>query len=187
MFTRDVYRDQQAPAFALLAVTIRKYGLSILEEEAEFLRMEINRDYDVRLSDLQNDKLQAAINILLTDHFEYDWRVFETCCHLLSNQPTEFDVLNPLEAEQIAIGVAEARLIKSEILDEDEALIFGDEVRAYVGHIFYEYGLHKAPKIFPTAIMPNSVPVNDVTKNEALTELYQTHLEIILDYMDKLS
>lgn len=187
MFTRDVFKDQSAPAFALLAVTIRKYGLSILEEEAELLRSEIDRDYDIRLSDLQSDKLQAAINILLTDHFEDDWRVFETCCHLLSNQPTEHDVLNPLEAEQIAIGLAEARLIKSEILATDEAILFGDEVRAYAGHIFYEYGFHKAPSIFPTAIMPSSVPADDVEKNEALNELYTVHLDYVLDYFEKIN
>jgi len=187
MFTKDVYKDEQAPAFALLAVTLRKYGTAILEEEPEFIRMQIENDYLLKLSDLQSDKLQAAITIMITDHFQEDWRVLETCCHLLSNQPVEHDVLNPLDPEQLAIGLAEFRLIKADTQDDNDQTIFSDEVRAYIGHIMHEYGFHRAPSLFPIAIMPASAPADDVEKNEALNEVYRVHIEYVLDYLSRIT
>jgi hypothetical protein len=186
MFTKDVFKDEKAPAFALLTVALRKYGFDILDEEAELLRLQIERDYDIKLSDLQSDKLQAAIIVLHTDHFEYDWRVFETICHLFNNAECHHDVLDPLEAEEIPVALAEVAMIKSSI-EPKEDLDYGDEVRAYAGHIFYEYGLHKAPKIFPTAIMPKSVECNDKEKNAALSELFDAHANYILEYVERIS
>src|ERR1019366_1750451 len=103
--------------------------------------------------------------ILTTEHFESDWRVFETTCHFLNNQAMDHEALEPIEAEEIAVGVAEVSLIKKDSLDEGEQLIFGEEVRAYAGLAFHEYGMHKAPTIFPTAIMPKSNKADDKNKN----------------------
>ena len=186
MFTRDVYKDQKAPAYALLAVTLRKYGLGILDEEPEFVRAEINRDFDIKLSDLQSDKLQAAMTVMSTDHFEEDWRVFETVCHLFSNELVDHDILHPAEAEDIAVALAEATLIKADILDEGEGIHYSDEVRAYAGRIFHEYGFHKAPKLFKSAIMPKSVEADDKEKNAALKELFDAHANYVIDYMEKI-
>lgn len=185
MFARDVYKDSKAPGYILLAVTLRKYGLDSLDYEPELLRMQIESDYDIKLTDLQSDKLQAAITVFSTDHFEGDWRVFETCCHLFSNELVDHDVINQLEAEELIVGVAEAVLIKGDIGD---VLHYDDEVRAYAGQVFYEYGFSKPPKLFPTAIMPaNAVEHDDKEKNAALKELFDAHAQYILDYYEKLS
>lgn len=184
MFTRDVYKDSKAPAYALLAVTLRKYGLSALEEEPELLRAEIDRDYDIKLSDLQTNKLQAAITVMLTDHFEHDWKVFETIGHAINGSLVDHDILTPLEAEEIAVMLAEAVLIKSDT--GENRIDYGDEVRAYAGLIFHDYGMHKAPKIFPQAIMPKSVECDDKEKNLALKELFDAHVEYVLDYMERM-
>mgnify|MGYP000196158323 CR=1 FL=1 len=186
MFSRDVFKDEKAPAYALLITTIKKYGLDSLEWEPEILRAEIDRDYDIHISDLQNDKIQAAMNVLTSDHFEHDWRVFEVSSHLFNNQPMDHEDVCPLEAEEIAVALAEFRLIRTDTLDEGEKLVFGEEIRAYAGHIFYEYGMHKAPKIMPTAIMPKSNKADDKDKNEALKEIFDVHASYILDYLEKI-
>ena len=186
MFSRDVYKDEKAPAYALLIVVLKKYGLDSLEWEPELLRAEIEKDYDIHLSDLQQDKIQAAMNILTSDHYEHDWRVFEVSSHLLNNQPMDHEDVCPLEAEEIAVALAEVRLIKTDTLDEGEKFEFGDEVRAYAGHIFYEYGMHKSPKIFPKAIMPKSNEADDKGKNEALKEIFDAHAAYVLDYLEKI-
>ena len=180
MFSRDVFKDEKAPAYALLVVVLRKYGMDSLEWEPEFLRQEIDNDYDIKLSDLQQDKLQAAINVFTSDHFEEDWRVFEVIGHLMNNQPIDFDDLSPLEPEEIAVTLAEIGLIR----DGDEKITYHDEVRAYVGLIFHEYGMHKAPKIFPTAIMPKSNEADDKDKNAALKEIFDVHAAYVLSYLE---
>jgi len=184
MFSRDVYRDEKAPAYALLVVTLKKFGMDSLEWEPEFLRQEINREYDIKLTDLQQDKIHAMVICMTTDHFEHDWRVFETCCNIFNHELVDHEDVNQLEAEEIAIGLAEFHLLRK---DTDEAHVtFGDEVRAYAGLAFHEYGMHKAPNIFPSAIMPKSVKADDIEKNEALKELFDTHVQYILDYVEKL-
>ena len=185
MFLRDVFKDESAPAYAVMIAAIRKYGLESLEWEPELLREEIDKDYDIKISDLQQDKLQAAMSTLTTDHFEHDWRVFEVCGHLFNNQSIDHDDLCPLEAEEIAVAIAEFSLIRQDTIDDDEKIVYGDEVNAYVGQLFYDYGLHKAPNIFKTAIMPKSNKANDKDKNEALKEIFDTHVTYILEYLEK--
>ena len=185
MFTRDVYLDDKAPAYALLVVTLKAFGMESLEWEPELLRQEIDREYDITLTDLQHDKLHAMVICMLTDHFEHDWRVFETCVSLFNGESVDHEDLNPLEAEEIAVGLAEFKLLKKDV--DIVPATYGDEVRAYAGLIFYEYGMHSAPKIFPTAILPKSAqPGDDGEKNEALKEIFDTHVEYVLDYLEKL-
>lgn len=187
MFNRDIYKDPKVPAFVLLATTIKKYGMNSLEYEPELLRNEIEKDYDIKLPDINMDKLQAAIIVMTTDHFYNDWRVFETCCHLFHNEPVDADVVNPLDAEDIAVGLAEATMIKADTLDTHSELDFDDEIRAYAGQVFFEYGMSTAPFIFRSAIMP-SIPgsaINDPDKNDALRELFDGHSEYILNYIEK--
>lgn len=187
MFIIDVYRDDKAPAYVLLGVTLKKYGLSALEEEPELLRMIIERDYDIKLSEMQSDKLQAAICVMLTDQVESNWRVFEPCVHLFNNQYVEHDILTPVEAEDIAVALAEITMIKHDVLDKDELINYGEEVRAYAGQVFYEYGLCSAPSVFPTAIVPKCNECCNSEKNAALKELFNAHVEYILDYIEKLN
>ena len=187
MFTIDVYKDEKAPVYALLLVTLKKYGFDCFQWEPALLRDAIENDYSIKLTDRQSDKIQAGITLLDSDHYEHDWRAFEILNHLINNQAVDYEDLAPLEAEELIVGIAEATLLKKDVLDSDETLIFGDEVRAYAGHVFWEYGLHSPPKLFPTAIMPASkAPGDDTEKNEALKEMFDTHVEQLLDYLEKI-
>lgn len=189
MFNRDVYKDEKAPAFVLLGITLKKYGLDSLEFEPELLRDQIERDYSIDLPDLNMDKLQSAMIVMSTDHFYDDWRVFETCCHLFNNELVEADVVNPLDAEDIAVGLAEATLIKASTLTDISELTFHDEIRAYAGRVFYDYGFATPPTIFNDALMPvvTGSAENDSDKNAALKELFDAHTLYTLNYLEKLN
>lgn len=187
MFSRDVYLDQKAPAYALLVVTIRKYGFEFLDVEPALLRHEIEKDYDIKLTELQSNKLQAAITILTTNMFETDWRVFECCVNVLNNEATDCDSVNPAEAEEIAVALAEFALIKNDSSEKDDPVEYDDEIRAYAGRMFFDYGFHSAPDLFPSAIMPASAPSDDKEKNAALEELFKAQVDYVLNYVDKLS
>jgi len=54
------------------------------------------------------------------------------------------------------------------------------------GSILHEYGFHKAPKLFKSAIMPKSVEADDKEKNAALKELFDAHANYVIDYMEKI-
>jgi hypothetical protein len=189
MLSIDVFKDKKAPGFILLGVVLKKYGMECLEYEPALLRDQIEKDYELSLTQLQIDKLQAAMAVMTTDSFYTDWRVFEATCHLFHDEPIDTTLVNPLDAEDIAIGLAEATMIKNDTIEDADELVFDDEVRAYAGRIFYEYGLCKAPKIFPTAIMPpkTGTCANDKDKNDALTELFDLHSEKIIDYVDRIN
>jgi hypothetical protein len=189
LFSINVYKDPKAPGFVLLGVTLKKYGMDCLEYDPSLLRDQIERDYNIKLTQLQFDKLQAAMSVMTTDSFYNDWRVFEASCHLFSNEAVDTELVTPLEAEDIAVGLAEATMIKNDVNDDADQLIFDDEVRVYAGHIFYDYGLCKAPKIFPTAIMPKKTGTadNDKSKNASLNELFDAHCTYIMEYIEKLN
>lgn len=180
MLDRQVFMDERAPASALLSVFLKKYGTEGLEWDPQLIRKEIEEDFDLVLSDLQSDKLQAAIMVLTTETFESQWPVFETCCHLFNNIPDDVETLDPLEAEELVAGICEATLIRHEKLQ------YSDEVRAYAGLVFYEYGLSKAPELFPHALLPETQDADDAEKNEALREIFNAHLDNVRKYLGKL-
>ena len=179
----EILKDEKSPAIALLALITHKYGSECYEWEPEILRAEIENDFNVTLSDLQSDKIQAAITVLTTQLFEEQWESFETCSHLLNNQEDSFEDFSPMEAEELASALAHARLI---VDGYDDRLVFSDEVRAYAGVIFFEYGMSNPPTIFPSALMPKSPNhVDTPEKDEALMDIYNERTRQIKEYMSK--
>lgn len=189
-----VLKDEQAPAFALLLVVLAKYISeepgkgAVMTWEPEILREEIRLDFGLSISELQSDKLQAAITLLTTNMYEQDWRCFEFINHIFCNNLVDAEDHHPLEAEELVEGLAHA----SAILDDDEERlkVWHDDVRAYAGQVFWNYGLSAPPAVFPTAIMPTSSPSSNEEiakeKNEVLNDLFQAHLKKIKAYTEKL-
>jgi len=173
---KAILEDQKAPATALLALVTKAYGSVAYEWDPMTLKAELQEDYKCEITDLQSDKIQAAITILTTDQYEGNIVVFETLNHLLNHQEKDLDEMDPLEAEELIIGLTEAYLIKAEEMG------FSPEVRVYAGVVFYNYGMHKAPKLFPQAIM-NEMEGNDDEKNAALQELFDEKVKVVNNYL----
>ena len=173
---KDIFTDEEAPILALLWAITKTYGKECYEWEPQILRNEIEEDFDCKLSDLQSDKIQAGIVILTTENYESNIKVFETLNYLLNNQPDDIDTLNPLEAEELICGLTEAYLIRN------EKITFSPEIRVYAGKIFYDYGMHKPPILFPEAIMDEK-DGDDSEKNAALDELFQAKILAVTNYM----
>ena len=173
---KEVLEDEKAPATALLVTAIRKYGNDCFEWEPLVLKAELQRDYDCEISDLQSDKLQAAITVHTTDMYEHSLKAFETLNHLFNHQPDHLDELNPLEAEELVCGMTEAYIIRG------EPIMFSPEIRVYAGKVFHDYGFHKPPTLFPQAIMQEREGSDD-EKNEALQELFNEKIKITEEYV----
>jgi len=176
--TLTFLKKESTPATVLLSIAVGKYGLDCFEWFPALLRKELHEDCDVDITDLQADKIQAAIIILTTDLFETNWQVFNVCVRLLNNEYADFETFEPLEAEFIAGAMPEIEYLRN---GDEDGIIFSDEVNVYAGLVFSEYGCSKAPDVFPTAIMPTGLNDGDMKdKNEALKEMYQAkkdHLE----------
>jgi hypothetical protein len=167
---KQILEDQHAPPVALLALIIKNYGNECFEWDSMVLKAELNEDFDCDLTDLQSDKIQAAITVLTTDVYETHINSFETINYLFNHLQDNFDEINPLEPEQLIAGLTEAYLIRGEKFD------FSPEVRVYAGQIFRDYGMHKPPTLFPTAIMEQKEG-DDTEKNEALQEIFDEKLK----------
>lgn len=181
-------KDKQLPAAALLAIALTEFGFECLDWEPEILRLEMTEEFGIPITDTQSDKLQAAITILSTDHFESDWHTFNTVIHCLNAEPTHYDTFDPVDAEQIASAMPEVDLIRNNFVDG--GIKFSAEVNTYAGLIFSEYGLIFTPQVFPTAMMPNLSGDRNIDsqteKQEALQEVYSAKKKQILEYLNKL-
>jgi len=185
---RDIYKDDNAPLMAILWAVATNYGVKAFDWLPSILRNEIETEF-CEISDLQADKIQAAITMATTNMYETDIRTFEVCSRLSSCTPQDFEDLDPLEAEEIISGIADIYLIKGEKID------FSDEVEVYAGKVFYDYGFREAPELFPTAILPNCekgdecerVEGDDSGKNEALKEIFDRKISAVQSYMSKIT
>jgi hypothetical protein len=173
---KKILEDESAPATALLAIVVKEYGNECFDWDPTLLKAELQRDHDCEISDLQSDKLQAAITILTTDMYESNIAVFESLNYLLNHQHAHLDELNPLEAEELICGLTEAYVIKGEKME------FSPEVRVYAGIVFHDYGMHKPPTLFPQAIMQER-DGDDTNKNEALEEIFNEKIKVTEEYL----
>lgn len=180
MLKPQIYLDPNAPALALLIIFLSTYGSEALEWDSQLIRNEIEKDYAISLEDLQSDKLNAAIEILTSNLYEENWNVFETCSHLLANVAVDHSVVTPLQVEEIIKALAEAYLIRHESLE------FCPDINLYVGQIFHDFGMSKAPKLFSSAIMPDGNISDDREKNDALQELFDKHVNDVVEYVGQL-
>lgn len=175
---KEILEDDKAPVTVLMWLIAKKYGSECHIWEPEVLKAELQEDYSCTISDLQSDKIQAGILVLITGLYETSIKVFETVNYLLNNQPDNLDEFNPLEAEELICGLTEAYLIRS------EKLTFSPEICVYAGQIFYEYGFHKPPTLFPQAIMQEREG-NDDEKNQALQEIFDEKIRATKEYLEK--
>ena len=182
-----ILKDKATPGSALLAIALAEYGTACFDWEPEVLRAELADDFGVSISDIKSDKLQAAIIVYTTDQFESNWHVFNTVTHCLNGEPTDADVLDPIDPEQVASAMAEVEVLRSQLTDG--GLKFDDEVNTYAGLLFSSYGLLFTPTIFPTAIMPNLQGEHSADtqseKQEALNEIYSLKKAQVTEYLEK--
>ncbi|NBQ67399.1 MAG: hypothetical protein EBU46_00665 [Nitrosomonadaceae bacterium] len=174
----DYFKDTQTPASVLLFFVIHYYGVEAFDWEPELLRQELKEDYNIELTDLQSDKIQAAMVLLQTNLFCQDWVVMEKITHILNNHHDDFETVNPVEVEELVAAVAEI-----EVMGVEEDFWWSDEVRAYIGLALYNYGCVVPPSCLAEAIMPPFVGTANLEKTEALNEVYRvrkTQIEKLL-------
>lgn len=184
-FDAQILEDQNIPSVILLGVVLNKLGSDAIDWDPITIDSEVKEEFNVSLTHLQFNKLMAAIDVLHNDNFESKWFVFDKICKTFSNLYVDYETLDDSQLEYIVLGVLEAGLIRGETIE------FTDEVKAYMGRIFRDFGFVNAPTLFPFAIMPHSEDKldedSDKEKNEAVQQIVDVRLQEIREAMSSLS
>ena len=191
----DYYKNEDTPVIILLDIALRFFAMNdLLELDPVIIHEELEKWLGVDISEFNHDKLHAGIVLLGTNTFEQQYSVFETICRFLNNQPDTFDIMQPLEAEEIACALPHYELIIQTYLDEEgqEDKKFSEAIRAVVGHIFYEYGCLFPPSIFKNAILPfipkeiqEQRKEQGLAKDYALNEIYSAKKKKLQDQIEE--
>lgn len=152
LFERQVLQQSwQCPdAFAttLLVLTVDTYGTEALSWDPRTLRVEINDDFGIELSQANFDRLMVACNLLVTDDFYRSLPDFVLYCNILNGDVLDPRLWDPADSQEIAWGISEALIIEPP--DEEEP--FSTEIRAYIGSVLDMEGIMNAPDILRVAL-----------------------------------
>lgn len=152
----------------MLAWVVRNLSSEAFDWEPALLTEEIEKRTGKAVTAMNRDKLQAAIVVLTTDLYEHDWHTFSVINSLFACKHTDPEDLQEPDAVTLAVGLAEARLIKHEPLD------FHPDVLAYAGCVFLDWGLTTPPAFMPKAIMSKAGEfAEDAEKRNELEHVYE--------------
>jgi hypothetical protein len=142
----------------LLTLFLDRFGMEGLEWDPATIALEIEEEFNVKLSQSSLDKLIVCIQILTTDRFFKNLPDFISFCNVLGDDTYRPDMWDPADAEEIAWGITEALLIEPP--DEKDPEPFTDEIRGYIGAVLDSEGIINPPDILRIALRTNRVSKN---------------------------
>ena len=142
----------------LLTLFLDRFGMEALEWDPSTMALEIEEEFNVKLSQGSLDKLIVCIQILTTDRFFKNLPDFISFCNVLGDDTYRPDMWDPADAEEIAWGVTEALMIEPP--DENDPDPFTDEIRGYIGAVLDSEGIINPPDILRIALRDNKVSKN---------------------------
>jgi len=135
-----------------------RFGMEGLEWDPSTMALEIEEEFNVKLSQGSLDKLIVCIQILTTDRFFKNLPDFISFCNVLGDDTYRPDMWDPADAEEIAWGVTEALMIEPP--DENDPDPFTNEIRSYIGAVLDSEGIINPPDILRIAMRNNKVSKN---------------------------
>lgn len=148
---KEVWTGEATFATSLLLLTVDTYGTECFDWDFKTLKMEIEEDFNVKLPQVNFDRLMVAINILKTDDFFKSLPDFIAWCNVLDGDVYDPRWFDPADAEEIAWGITEALIIEPPVEEEP----FTEEIRAYIGAALDREGILNPPDILRIALRDN--------------------------------
>lgn len=133
---KEVMKDCEAPATAVLIAARHLLGPTFLSYEPETLWLELEDPCPAN-----RDKLMAAIALAMTPSFYWDYRVFGATTHALNNELVSPETVPHCTPAQMAWAVFEAELLYALTDGESSSPEFDDCVTAYIATFLSEEGL----------------------------------------------
>jgi hypothetical protein len=147
---QEAWTSKETFATVLLTIFLDRFGMEALEWDPSTIALEIEEEFDVKLSQLSLDRLLTAIHVLTTDRFFKSLPDFIAFCNVLDGDTYNPGVFDPADAEEVAWGITEAMLIAPP--EDNEPEPFSDEIRAYIGGVLDKEGIINAPDVLRIAL-----------------------------------
>lgn len=160
---REVARwlsDTDTHATVLLALLLDEYGTECLQWDPETIRLQLEADYHVKLSQVNMDKIMALITALTTNMFYASVEAFTQISNALNNSQADFEVWDPPTAAEAAWAITEVTLNDPPRRKEDYANSFSMDVRRYLGVILEQESILNPPDVLKIAELDQQAAKN---------------------------
>jgi hypothetical protein len=144
--------DPDAFTTTLLTVLIEAYGTEAIAWAPETILMELQDDFNVQLPKVNMDKLVVGISLLTSDDFYRRPSRFVQMCNVLAGSELSA-AFDRADAVELAWGMTEAVLLAPPEPDDENP--FSNEIRAYIGQVLAEEGVHNPPDLLQLGISPH--------------------------------
>lgn len=149
-------------AITLMTILLDKYSSEFLEWDPITINEQINNDFNIKLSDINSNKIQAVITLLTTDSYHYSLEAFNNINIALSGEPLNTSAFFlPADMEDILVGTLEAQMIEG-----DYNLNYSDNIKRFVGYMLQLHSINKKPMTLEWA----TVPLEETTLEASLSE-----------------
>lgn len=123
-------------AFTLLTICLIAYGEDTFKLDILTLEQFLKEDFNVELSDLNENKLSALLTALTTDYFFKDLEVFQSvCCTLIEGDP---GVFGPEFDDPTIVEILWAMYEVSLAYDNADSEKYSPEIKKYVETLLSE-------------------------------------------------
>lgn len=149
-------------AIALLLSVRSLYGDEVLKWEPEALWLTLERD-SYPLSEVDRDKIQAAIALTERPSFYWDNIAFQHTVQALNGQPFSAETLQENNAAHMAWAICEAAVIRQFDPDKNTIPDFDGDVQLYVAVCLRREGFVLPPSelLFSEECLEKQLPLED--------------------------
>jgi len=141
---KQIFLGRNSYALSLLATTLDHFGTECLDWDVVTLRMEIERDFDIKLPGYNEDRLNCAISLLTTNLFKVSVEHFFLTCSTLSRGVAVASSLTIPNSYDIMWGITEANLIVGK---DDSEENFSHDIARAVGVVLDSEGIYSPPNL----------------------------------------
>lgn len=153
--TRALLLAEETYAFVLLCLVLDAYppagtddpeDQGVLGWSPQNIRMQLEKDFALKLPQITLDKIMAAIEVLTSNRFYKDVRTFLDVCNIFAGDEFDPTTFNPADPGEVLWGVTEACVIYPPNQDPEDTE-FSEEVRGYIGETLQTEGITDPPDV----------------------------------------
>lgn len=164
--TKQLLANPDTFATTLVVILIDHFGTEALTWSPETIRLELYDDFQVKLPQVNVDKIMAGCSVLTSDDFYKNLPRFIQLCNVFADDEFNPLVFDPADSFEMAWSITEVMLLSPP--EDDEP--FTDEIRYYIGHMLTEEGVVNPPDVLRIAIQDVSIedPLGGDTEDPAM-------------------
>lgn len=166
MTATEVLRNKDSFTTVVMAVLYDKYGTEFMEWDPSTINLQLYKDFKFFPDNHLRDKIQAGSSLITTNMFYTSFNVFSVICNILSLNGYATDMFIPPEADEVAWGCLEAKLLDANFNPD----AFSQDIKQYTGFILEREGIYTPPSILSFAFYGNN-PTDNMGEDPEFNKL----------------